>query len=116
MMHSEESETPSDASAAGALLRPHEPHAPIVALSAAKRRALIACLKARGALHKCYGAWKGTAEARISGNTVADLAREGLLIITVVDGQPAAKLTERGSWFARTAAAMEAMAPAHTAF
>jgi hypothetical protein len=102
-MNSEKSETLSDASASGALLQPHEPHAPIVTLSAAKRKALVACLEAHGALHKCYGAWKGTAETRISGNTVADLAREGLLTITMTDGHASAKLTERGNWFARTA-------------
>jgi hypothetical protein len=116
MMHSQKTETPSDACAPSAQLRPQEPQAPIVALSAAKRRALIICLQAHGALHKCYGAWKGMADTRISGNTVADLAREGLLIISMIDGQPAAKLTERGSWFARTAANMEAIASTHTAF
>jgi hypothetical protein len=113
-MNSQKAERPADA-VSGALLQPHEPHAPIVALSAAKRKALLACLQAQGALHKCYGAWTGTADTRISGNTVADLAREGLLTITMIDGHASARLTERGTWFARTAA-MQASASSEAAF
>ena len=112
----EKSERLSDSSQSGTLLHPHEAQAPIVTLSAAKRKAMIACLQAQGALHKCYGAWTGIADTRISGNTVADLSREGLLTITVTDGHASARLTERGNWFARTAAAVEASAPTNSAF
>jgi hypothetical protein len=73
-----------------------------------KRAALIACLNGDGAPHKRYGVWSpsyvGTLEMRISGVTVADLSRDGMVIITVIRGSASARLTARGAWFARTAA------------
>jgi hypothetical protein len=81
-------------------LAPGEPRALIAILSVAKRNALLACLAA-GGLHKRAGAWHGVADAKpVSGVTVADLARDGML--TTDHRLGAARLTERGSWFART--------------
>jgi hypothetical protein len=81
-------------------LAPGEPRALIAILSAAKRNALVACLAA-GGLHKKHGAWHGVADDKpVSGVTVADLARDGML--TTDHRLGAARLTERGSWFART--------------
>jgi hypothetical protein len=81
-----------------------EPRAQIDILSRAKREALIACLES-GALHRHCGAWvPATSDhrrRRISGITVADLARDGMLTI---EAHAKAQLTARGSWFARTAA------------
>jgi hypothetical protein len=71
----------------GALLAPNEPYAPIAILSPAKRNALITCLNGGGALHKRCGVWvsesTGT-ERPVSGMTVADLGRDGMLTLTVV--------------------------------
>jgi myo-inositol catabolism protein IolC len=90
------------------LLAYHDARAPIDILSPAKRAALIACLNGRGVLHKRYGTWSpssvGTLETRISGVTVADLSRDGMLIVTVIGRSASARLTARGAWFARTAA------------
>ena len=69
--------------------------------------ALITCLIGGGTLHKRCGVWvsesAGT-ERPISGMTVADLGRDGMLTLTVVGKSASAQLTTRGSWFARTAA------------
>ena len=81
--------------------------APIEKLSPIKQRALVVCLEADGILHKCSGAWTpahAESHERISGITVADLSRDGLLTITVIDNRVLARLTPRGTWFARTAA------------
>jgi hypothetical protein len=81
-------------------LAPSEPRALIAILSVAKRNALLACFAA-GGLHKKDGAWRGAAGAKpVSGVTVADLARDGML--TTDHRLGTARLTERGSWFART--------------
>jgi hypothetical protein len=81
-------------------LAPSEPRALIAILSVAKRNALLACFAA-GGLHKRDGAWRGAADAKpVSGVTVADLARDGML--TTDHRLGTARLTERGSWFART--------------
>jgi hypothetical protein len=83
-------------------LAPSEPRALIAILSAAKRSALVACFNANG-LHKKDGAWHGVPDGkRVSGVTVADLARDGMLTLTTDHGLGSARLTERGSWFART--------------
>jgi hypothetical protein len=83
-------------------LAPSEPRALIAILSAAKRNALVACFNANG-LHKKDGAWHGVPDGkRVSGVTVADLARDGMLTLTTDHGLGSARLTERGSWFART--------------
>jgi hypothetical protein len=85
----------------------NEPRAPIAILSLAQRRALIVCLGA-GTIHRRAGAWGPAVcvetEPRISGITVADLARDGLLIIEALGKSKSASLTTRGSWFARTVA------------
>src|SRR5262245_13747253 len=85
-------------------LGPTEPRAQIDILSPAKREALIACLES-GALHRHCGAWvPATSDhrrGRISGVTVANLARDGMLTI---EARATARLTARGSWFARTVA------------
>ena len=39
----------------------------------------------------------------ISGVTVADLGRDGMLTRSTLDGNASARLTTRGNWFARTA-------------
>jgi hypothetical protein len=38
----------------------------------------------------------------ISGGTIADLARDGMLALTTINRLASAQLTERGKWFART--------------
>ena len=87
----------------------NEQPAPTAILSPAKRTALIACLKGGGSLHKRYGVWvseaAGTDDKPVSGMTVADLSRDGMLTITMLGKSASAKLTTRGSWFARTATA-----------
>jgi hypothetical protein len=92
----------------GALLAPNEPRAPIAILSPAKRNALITCLNGGGTLHKRCGVWvsesTGT-ERPVSGMTVADLGRDGMVTLTVIGKSASAHLTARGNWFARTAAA-----------
>jgi hypothetical protein len=90
------------------LLAYHDARAPIEILSPAKRTALVACLNGDGVLHKRYGVWSpssvGALETRISGVTVADLSRDGMLIVTVTRRSASARLTAQGVWFARTAA------------
>ena len=87
----------------------NEQPAPTAILSHAKRTALIACLKGGGSLHKRYGVWvseaAGTDDKPVSGMTVAELSRDGMLTITMLGKRASAQLTTRGSWFARTAAA-----------
>ncbi|HWF94166.1 MAG TPA: hypothetical protein VG291_04325 [Xanthobacteraceae bacterium] len=81
---------------------PSEPRALIAILSAAKRNALVACFNGSG-LHKKGGAWHGLPDGKpVSGVTVADLARDGMLTLTTDHRLGSARLTERGSWFART--------------
>jgi hypothetical protein len=66
----------------GALLTPTEPRAPIVNLSPAKRSALITCFNGGGTLHKRCGVWvseSAVTERPVSGMTVADLSRDGML-------------------------------------
>lgn len=87
-------------------LAPGERRAVIELLSPRKRAALIACLKG-GILRKRLGVWitpsPNDCESRISGVTVADLARDGMLTLSDRSGIASAELTTRGSWFARTA-------------
>jgi hypothetical protein len=86
------------------LLSTDEPRAPTAVLSPAKRAALIACLNG-GIIHKRCGFWiapSATAKP-ISGVTVADLGRDGMLTLTMLHGSASARLTTRGNWFARTA-------------
>jgi hypothetical protein len=79
-----------------------KPRAQTAILSPAKRDALIACLGA-SVLEKRQGAWHGRPDdKRISGITVADLARDGMLIVATNQRSGSARLTERGHWFART--------------
>ena len=84
--------------------------APIAILSTSKRAALICCLSG-GCLHKRGGLWETDSaipgEKPISGTTVADLRRDGLLKIIVLGKGKSAELTPRGSWFARTVVARE---------
>src|SRR5438477_8908905 len=82
------------------LLAPGEPPAQIAILSTARRNALIACFNA-GGLHKKDGAWHGSSGGMaLSGVTIADLARDGLLMVTKTHRLGSAQLTERGNWFA----------------
>jgi hypothetical protein len=85
-----------------------ERRAPIEQLSPIKQRALVACLRGDGIIYKRLGAWiplhADPHEGRISGITVSDLRRDGLLTINVTNKQASARLTPRGAWFARTAA------------
>jgi hypothetical protein len=81
---------------------PPEARALVAILSTAKRNALLACLNGNG-LYKKNGAWHGSAhEKPVSGVTVADLARDGMLTLTTDHRLCSARLTERGNWFART--------------
>jgi hypothetical protein len=83
-------------------LAPGEPRALIAILSSAKRNALVACFNANG-LQKKDGAWHGPPDGKpVSGVTVADLARDGMLTVTTDHRLGSARLTERGNWFART--------------
>jgi hypothetical protein len=78
------------------------PCALIAVLSAAKRNALLACFTA-SALQKKDGAWHGVPDGKpVSGVTVADLARDGMLTLSTDHRLSSARLTERGNWFART--------------
>jgi len=84
------------------VLAPGERHAPIAELSPSKKSALVACFNA-GGLNKKDGAWHGVLGGKpISGITTADLARDGMLTVTTKHRNGSARLTERGSWFART--------------
>jgi hypothetical protein len=84
------------------VLAPGERQAPIAELSPSKRSALVACFNA-GGLNKKDGAWHGAQGGKpISGITTADLARDGMLTMTVKHRNGSARLTERGNWFART--------------
>jgi hypothetical protein len=89
------------------LLASDERRAPIGTLSLAKRAALLACLNG-GSLHRRCGVWSAPSsdvcDKPICGVTVADLGRDGMLTLSTLDGKAMARLTERGSWFARTAA------------
>jgi hypothetical protein len=81
---------------------PNERPAPIDDLSLAKRNALVACLNT-GGLYRKAGAWHGSCGGKpLSGVTIADLARDGLLTVTKTDRVGSAQLTKRGTWFART--------------
>jgi hypothetical protein len=88
-------------------LAANEPRAPVAILTLAQRKALLVCLEA-GTIQRHAGAWGPVAcngtEPRISGITVADLARDGLLIIEAMGKSRSARLTMRGNWFARTVA------------
>jgi hypothetical protein len=84
------------------VLASREEPAPIAELSPSKRHALVSCFNA-GGLSKKHGAWHGPQGGKpISGITTADLARDGMLTRTVQHRNGSARLTERGSWFART--------------
>ena len=105
--HTSELASPSEPSSAAPLLQPtsDERRAPIAILSSAKRAALIACVNG-GSLHRRRGVWTapsaGVGDRPISGATVADLGRDGMLTLSVLQGSAYARLTARGSWFART--------------
>jgi len=62
-------------------------------LSAAKKNALLTCLINDG-LEKRVGTWGHTSGSAISGSTVADLGRDGLLAIN--SKRNSARLTDRG--------------------
>jgi hypothetical protein len=81
---------------------PGDGRALVAILSTAKRNALLACLNGNG-LYKKNGAWHGPPHQKpVSGVTVADLARDGMFTLTTDHRLCSARLTERGSWFART--------------
>ena len=78
------------------------PVAPIDDLSPKQRAALIECGD-NGRLYKKDGVWRGSSTGMgISGNTIANLGRDGFLIVTKDGRSGSATLTERGEWFART--------------
>src|SRR5262249_56974638 len=88
--------------AAGGPAAKAAPRAPIAFLSPAKRNALVACFNA-GGLHKKDGVSHGLPGGKpVSGMTIADLARDGMLTVTTNHRFGSAQLTERGNWFART--------------
>jgi hypothetical protein len=94
------------------LLAPEEARAPTENLTPTRLAALIACIKGDGTLHKYRGVWRspcaGSCDKPIFGVTVADLSREGMMTVTVSGKSAVARLTMRGSWFARTAATEKA--------
>ena len=106
--HIRQAASPSETSSSTPMmtLAPGERRASIELLSPRKRAALIACLKG-GILRKRLGVWitpsPNDCERHISGVTVADLARDGMLTLSVRSGIASAELNTRGSWFARTA-------------
>jgi hypothetical protein len=71
------------------MLAPDESRAATVSLSPAKRAALVACFNG-GSLHKRDGVWKGlfptTFDKPVAGVTVADLARDGMLMLSMLPG------------------------------
>jgi hypothetical protein len=83
----------------------NDPQAAILSLSPVKRGALVACVEADGALYKRYGAWSthatGPLGRKISGNTVADLIRDGMLTLNVIGKDATARLTPQGERIAR---------------
>ena len=80
-------------------LAPNDALAPIAKLSIAKRTGL----HQRGCLCRKAGAWHGPCGGKpISGGTIADLARDGMLALTTINRPASAQLTERGKWFAWT--------------
>ena len=84
------------------LVMANKPGAPVAVLSPTKRTAVIECFNNNG-LHKRNGCWCGAPEGkRISGVTVADLARDGIFFVVKNLRHSSARLTERGQWFART--------------
>jgi hypothetical protein len=88
------------------LLESKEQRAPIAILTPAQCKALLVCLGA-GALFRSRGAWGAEGDTRgqrISGITIADLGRDGMLTIDVSGKYKSARLTPKGSWFARTIA------------
>ena len=105
--HTGELASPSEPNSAAPLLQPasDERRAPTAILSSAKQAALIACLNG-GSLHRRRGVWTAPStsvgDKPISGATVADLGRDGMLTLSVLHGSAYARLTARGSWFART--------------
>jgi hypothetical protein len=105
--HTGELASPSEPNSAAPLPQPasDERRAPTAILSSAKRAALIACLNG-GSLHRRCGVWTAPSasvgDKPISGATVADLGRDGMLTLSVLHGSAYARLTARGSWFART--------------
>ena len=105
--HSGELASSSEPNSAAPLLQPasDERRAPTAILSSAKRAALIACLNG-GSLHRRCGVWTAPSasvgDKPISGATVADLGRDGMLTLSVLHRSAYARLTARGSWFART--------------
>jgi hypothetical protein len=110
MQHDQTGELPSRSESISAavilLLAPDESRAPIAGLSPAKRAALIACFNG-GSLQKRDGAWRAssvnTHDKPVSGVTVADLGRDGMFMLSILQGSASARLMTRGSWFARTA-------------
>ena len=103
-----EPSSPREPNSATPLLQPasDERRAPTAILSSAKRTAVIACLNG-GSLHRQCGIWTAPSasvgDKPISGATVADLGRDGMLTLCVLHGSAHARLTARGNWFARTA-------------
>ena len=81
---------------------PIERQGSIAILTPAKRSALIACFRA-GELHKENGAWHGPSTgAPLSGITIANLARDGLLTVTTNRRLRSAHLTVHGNKVALT--------------
>ena len=83
----------------------NDPQAAILSLSPVKWAALVACAEVDGALYKRYGAWSthaaGSLGRKISGNTVADLVRDGMLTLNVIGKDVTARLTPQGERIAR---------------
>ena len=87
-------------------LRPVDGRRGSAELTASKKRALLACLAGDGALYQYRGTWRGSAGAHdfISGITVADLVRDGLLVLATDAVAAPAQLTLLGKWYAHSSA------------
>jgi hypothetical protein len=82
-------------------MRRREFMTPASVLSSTEQAALAECGKA-GALLKQNGVWRGSSVGlAINGNTVANLAREGLLTVEKNGRLGSATLTDLGEKFAR---------------
>jgi len=77
---------------------------PASILSPTEQTALAECGKT-GGLYKQDGVWRGSSVGpAINGNTIANLARDGLLTIEKNGLVGSATLTDKGEWFSRAAA------------
>jgi hypothetical protein len=82
-------------------MRRREFIAPASILSPTQQTALAECGRA-GGLYKQHGVWRGSSVGLpINGNTIANLARDGLLTVEKNGPLGSATLTDKGDWLSR---------------